>query len=146
MFDTYEGMSTPSEQDGRDVVERYETAARDERFMAYAPLEDVKANIRRTGLPDAQVEYVVGKVEDTIPDRAPQRIALLRLDTDWYESTRHELDHLWDRLEPGGVLIIDDYGHWQGARAAVDDFFAERGTRPLFARLDYTGRLVVKPR
>ena len=63
-----------------------------------------------------------GKVEDTIPGTIPDRIALLRLDTDWYESTRHELVNLWPRLSPGGVLIVDDYGTWAGARKAVDEF------------------------
>ena len=83
-------------------------------------------------------------MEETIPGRAPERIALLRLDTDWYESTRHELEHLWERLEPGGVLIIDDYGHWAGAREAVDEFFAKRSDAPLLTRVDYTGRIGVK--
>jgi hypothetical protein len=88
---------------------------------------------------------VKGKVEDTIPLRAPPKIALLRLDTDWYESTRHELEHLYPRLSPGGIMIIDDYGHWQGARAAVDEFL-ERTAAPLFLhRIDYTGRLLIKP-
>jgi O-methyltransferase len=145
MYDTYEGMSEPSEKDGHDVIDRFRTEGRDTRFMAYAALDDVQANIGSTGRPPDTVEYVVGKVEDTIPGRAPETISLLRLDTDWYESTFHELRHLWDRLVPGGVLIIDDYGHWQGARIAVDEFFAELGSRPLFSRLDYTGRMLVKP-
>ena len=79
-----------------------------------------------------------------IASQAPGRIALLRLDTDWYESTYHELEHLWPRLVEGGVLIIDDYGHWQGTRRAVDEYFARhRIASPLHA-IDYTGRLVVK--
>jgi len=89
------------------------------------------------------VEFVVGKVEDTIPARAPESIALLRLDTDWYESTRHELQHLYPRLAEGGVLIIDDYGHWQGARRAVDEYFRDRPI--LLNRIDYTGRIAIKP-
>ena len=73
-----------------------------------------------TGYPS--IRYVVGEVEDTIPAQMPERISLLRLDTDWYESTRHELEHLWPRLRPGGVLILDDYGWWDGARRAVDEY------------------------
>jgi O-methyltransferase len=69
---------------------------------------------------------------------------LLRLDTDWYDSTRHELVHLFPRLSQGGVLIIDDYGHWKGARQAVDDYLKESGTRLLLNRIDYTGRIAVK--
>jgi len=55
-------------------------------------------------------------VEETIQNGAPDQISILRLDTDWYESTLHELNHLFPRLSEGGVLIIDDYGHWLGQR------------------------------
>ena len=99
--------------------------------------------MRSTGLDPARLHLVRGMVEDTIPADVPDQIAVLRLDTDWYESTRHELVHLYPRLASGGVLIIDDYGHWQGARRAVDEFFA---TEPvLLQRIDYTGRLALKP-
>ena len=84
-------------------------------------------------------------VEETIPAQAPARIALLRLDTDWYVSTRHELEHLWPRLVSGGICIIDDYGHWSGSRQAVDEYLAEHDLQVLMHRLDYTGRLIVKP-
>ncbi len=83
-----------------------------------------------------------GKVEDTIPEHIPDRIALLRLDTDFYESTRHELEYLYPRLCLDGVLIIDDYGHWAGSKKAVDDYFAD--TPILLARVDGTGRMAVK--
>src|SRR5437867_1862945 len=89
--------------------------------------------------------YTLLEVEDTIPQHAPERIALLRLDTDWYESTKHELEHLYPRLAPHGVLIIDDYGHWVGAKQAVDEYFATQKLKPFLNRLDYTGRLVIKP-
>lgn len=71
-------------------------------------------------------------------------MSVLRLDTDWYESTRMELDVLWPRLQIGGVLIIDDYGHWDGARKAVDEFFKVHTQRPFLAYTDYTGRVAVK--
>lgn len=109
----------------------------------------MQANLRRTAYDPARLHYVKGKVEDTIPSspdgvQAPERIALLRLDTDWYESTRHEMVHLYPRLVPGGVLIIDDYGHWQGSRKAVDEYFAENGPPLLLNRIDDPGRLAVK--
>ena len=85
-----------------------------------------------------------GRVENTLPLRAPEQIALLRLDTDWYESTHHELVHLYPRVALGGVLIVDDYGHWQGARRAVDQFFSETKSPILLNRIDYTGRIGVK--
>jgi len=114
-------------------------------MWAMAPLDRVRRNVLATGYPAERVHFIQGKVEDTLPANAPDRIALLRLDTDWYESTHHELTHLYPRLSPGGVLIIDDYGHWQGSRLAVDEFFAARAYTPLLGRMDYTGRMMVKP-
>ena len=80
-----------------------------------------------------------------MPAEAPEEIALLRLDTDWYSSTKHELEHLYPRLAPGGVLILDDYGHWQGARRAVDEYFADNRITLLLNRVDGTARIAVKP-
>jgi hypothetical protein len=126
-----------------DVWDRHR-GRQDDPLVCFGALEDVQANMATTGIDDARLRFVKGPVEETIPASAPERIALLRLDTDWYESTRHELEHLWDRLSPNGVLVIDDYGHWAGARKAVDDFFAGRPDAPMLARLDYTGRIAVK--
>jgi hypothetical protein len=84
-------------------------------------------------------------VEDTIPQITPNgAIALLRLDTDWYTSTKHELIHLYPSLSESGVLIIDDYGHWEGCRKAVDEYFTEQKISLLLQRIDYTGRLAIK--
>lgn len=82
----------------------------------------MKKNMNSTGYPSDRVHFVKGMVEETISADAPAQIALLRLDTDWYESTRHEMEHLFPRISPGGVLIVDDYGHWKGARRAVDEY------------------------
>ena len=100
--------------------------------------------LRSTGYPEARIHLVKGPVEQTIPEAAPAHLALLRLDTDWYESTRHELLHLYPRLREGGVLLIDDYGHWEGCRQAVDEYFEEHPPRPLLHRVDYTGVAAVK--
>jgi O-methyltransferase len=113
-------------------------------IWCYAGLEEVRVNLASTGYPVDRVHFVRGKVEDTIPGTVPEPIALLRLDTDWYESTKHELTHLFPRLVPGGVLIIDDYGHWQGARQATDEYFASARVPLLLHRVDYTGRIAVK--
>ncbi len=155
LYDTFEGMPTPTDADrdmtGQPALERFEQnrTGADRSSWDEASLEEVQANLRRTAYDPARVHYVKGKVEDTIPGDAdgvpaPDRIALLRLDTDWYESTKHELIHLYPRLVPGGVLIIDDYGHWQGSRQAVDEYFAENGPPLLLNRIDDTGRLAVK--
>ncbi len=98
----------------------------------------------KTGYPNKNVVFVKGKVEDTIPKNIPNKICILRLDTDWYESTFHELKHLFPLLTKGGVLIVDDYGHWRGARMAVDKYMAENGVVILLNRVDYTGRVGVK--
>lgn len=149
LFDTYEGMTAPTAADvditGAAAAERF-TRARTQAGSSWchASLEDVQANIASTGYELANVEFVKGRVEDTIPAAAPNAISILRLDTDWYESTRHELAHLFPRLAPGGVLIIDDYGHWQGSRRATDEYFESCGTSILLNRVDYTGRVGVK--
>jgi len=105
---------------------------------------EVERAVYGTGYARDKIHFVSGPVEETIPAQAPATIALLRLDTDWYESTRHELLHLYPRLAPGGVNIVDDYGHWRGARQAVDEYLAENQIGLLLHRIDYTGRIGVK--
>ncbi len=104
----------------------------------------VTQTVLSSGYPAERVHVVRGRVEETLPEAAPEHIAVLRLDTDWYISTRHELQHLYPRLVDGGVLIIDDYGHWQGARRAVDEYFRDEAPPLLLNRIDYTGRVAVK--
>lgn len=149
LYDTYAGMSEPTDKDvnlhGNAASGRWHALARDDRNdWDYASLKEVQENLSSTGYPEEKLRYVEGKVEETIPGTLPNKIALLRLDTDWYESTKHELIHLFPRLVPGGVLILDDYGHWEGARRAVDEYFAEHGVRMLLNRIDYTGRIGIK--
>ena len=79
-----------------------------------------------------------------MPGYLPSGIALLRLDTDWYESTKHELEHLYPLLVSGGVIIIDDYGHWKGAKKAVDEYIKDNNLPLLLNRIDYTGRIGIK--
>ena len=149
LFDTFEGMSEPGEHDRRasdaaPAAELLATTTKSAKVWAYSPLDEVRRNLGSTGYPMGRVRFVQGKVEDTIPGAAPEKIAVLRLDTDWYESTRHELEHLFPRLAPGGVLIIDDYGAWEGARRAVDEFIAANNVHILLHRIDETGRMGVK--
>ena len=149
LFDTFDGMSAPGEHDRRArdaaaAAELLATSGKDAKVWAYSPLDEVRENLQSTGYPMERVNFVQGKVEETIPGGAPAKIALLRLDTDWYESTRHELEHLFPRLALGGVLIIDDYGAWEGARRAVDEYFTTHGVTMLLNRIDETGRMGVK--
>lgn len=152
LFDTFEGMSPPSDKDvmfdgtkAKDVLDASERREELDNYWCIGSVENVRGNMLSTGYPEKHIHLVKGKVEDTIPRHAPEKIALLRLDTDWYESTKHELEHLYPRLAPHGVLIIDDYGHWVGAKQAVDEYFAAQKLKPFLSRLDYTGRLVIKP-
>jgi len=153
LYDTFEGMTEPTEHDVSPIDRpALETWRRAEGERPWSQLFDpetfnqdaVRTTLLETGYPEERLHLVAGPVEETLPRRAPEGLALLRLDTDWYESTRHELLHLYPRLADGGVLIIDDYGHWEGARRAVDEYFAEHGPPPLLARIDYTGRIAVK--
>jgi len=153
LFDTFSGMPAPGAEDVDSPYDGYSIR----RFSRLTSRGDggshwhnvnpdaVRRRIVATGYPAGRIHLVPGMVEATVPAEAPDRIALLRLDTDWYASTRHELIHLYPRLVPGGVLIVDDYGHLEGARRAVDEYFADHPPRPLLDRIDYTGRLAVKP-
>jgi hypothetical protein len=149
LFDTFEGMPPPTEEDrrisgGPTAEEMLESQPKTGLVWAIAGLEDVQAGMEQTGYPAELVHYHAGRVQDTIPEHAPERIALMRLDTDWYESTKHELEHLYDRVTPGGVIVIDDYDYWAGSRQAVDEFIAATGARLLLVPID-TGRITVKP-
>jgi hypothetical protein len=148
LFDTFEGMPPPTDVDrrldGAAAAELLETGEHKWLVQARAGLDDVRAGMDTTGYPTERIHYHAGKVEDTIPAAAPERIALLRLDTDWYESTRHELEHLYPRVAPGGVVIIDDYDYWEGSRRAVDEFLTATGARLLLVPVD-TARVAVKP-
>lgn len=154
LFDTFTGMSDPTEEDRdlRGVPADRRPGIKKHAYLSarfgWGGIDDVRANLASTGYPTERLHFVAGRVEDTLPGSepgsVPEQIAVLRLDTDWYVSTRHELLHLWPRLVVGGICIIDDYGHWAGARKAVDEYFAEHGVHVLMHRVDYTARLIVK--
>ena len=148
LFDTFEGMPEPSEKDrrhdGAPAAQLLATRPREAKVWAIAGIEDVRAGMADTGYPPERVHYHQGLVEETIPAEAPERIALLRLDTDWYSSTRHELEHLYERVPSGGAILLDDYGYWEGARQAVDEFVDETGARLLLVPMA-SGRIAVKP-
>ncbi len=150
-FDTFEGMSEPTSHDediyGNVAKNDMQKAVKDEtinNFHAFASIDQVRNNLKNLGA-EKGVVLVKGKVEDTlsIKSNIPKKIALLRLDTDWYESTMAELNHLYPRLVSGGVLIIDDYGHFKGAKKAVDEYFMNQSIWMHY--VDYTCRLIVKP-
>jgi len=146
LFDTFKGMSEPTTED-RDYSGKQasDLLLDDPGYRCDdAPLESVTKVLYDTGYRKEKIHFVEGKVEETIPDHAPDSISLLRLDTDWYESTKHELVHLFPRLTHGGVIIVDDYGHWKGSQQACDNYFGQNHIPILLNRIDYTGRIAVK--
>jgi hypothetical protein len=150
LFDTFEGMPPPTEEDTRteygeskSAEEMLAQSAKDSHLWAVAGLDDVRLGMAETGYPADKIHYHPGLVEDTTPGEAPETIAILRLDTDWYAPTKHELEHLYDRLSPGGILILDDYGDWDGARKATEEFLARTGHRLFLAPMG-AGRIAIK--
>jgi hypothetical protein len=146
LFDTFEGMTEPGVADlkpnGKSAAATFQerrVVGTDGSDWCRASIEEVRANLQGTGYPAGRLHFVKGRVEDTIPSAAPPAIAVLRLDTDWYDSTRHELEHLFPKLAQGGVLIIDDYGAWMGARQATDEYLARTRRRILLHRIDGAG-------
>lgn len=150
LFDTFEGMTEPTSNDVRydgtsaaTMLKGRESLRKS--VLSYCSVEDVKRNFARHGLDLIDTVFVKGRVEDTLldPHNLPEKIAILRLDTDWYASTKIELEVLYPRLVPGGVIIIDDYGYWRGSREAVDEFFGPK--KPLLSGIDSECRIGVKP-
>lgn len=149
LYDTFEGMSDPTEKDvsfnNESAYKNWEQIkSSNSIILCYSTLDEVKKNVFSTGYDQDKFHFIQGKVEDTIPSQMPDKISILRLDTDWYESTYHELKHLYSKIVKGGVLILDDYGYWKGAREAADQFFKENNINPLLQRIDRSGRMVIK--
>jgi hypothetical protein len=148
LYDTFEGMPEPTSKDrsfdGQSAIKQLNREKFGTGVWCRAGIEHVRENVLSTKYPNLQLHFIQGKVEDTIPGQIPEKIAILRLDTDWYESTKHELKILFPRLSKHGMLIVDDYGHWEGARLAVDEYFAQLQTAPFLHRIDYTGRIAIR--
>lgn len=148
LYDTFEGMPQPGPEDrhgatnepATQIIHRHPSSGR----WLSVPEQVVWSTVVASGYPTEKFRLIKGLVEETVPGTVPERIALLHLDTDWYSSTRHELVHLFPRLSTGGVIVIDDYGGWKGARKATDEYFASTGEAILLARVDWTCRVGVK--
>ena len=151
LYDTFSGMTAPTDEDidqlNRDAATQL-TEDTDNKtksvVWAYSGLDEVKKNIATINYPAAFIHFIEGDVLKTIPATIPNQIALLRLDTDWYESTKHEMEHLFPKLIAKGVIIIDDYGFWKGSRKAVDEYLSNNNISILLHRMDETGRSAVK--
>jgi O-methyltransferase len=150
LYDTFAGMTTPTEKDvhrwaGKSAWRKWASSERAEyNDWCRAGLDEVKRNLFSTDYPRDLIEFIQGDVRETLTTARPDQIAVLRLDTDWYDSNKIELEALYPRLSKGGVLILDDYGVWNGARQAVDEYFEKQDIKMLLQRTDYTGRMGLK--
>lgn len=150
LYDTFEGMSEPTEEDksltgdsAQKMLDSEDKHAHGS-VWCYSGIDEVKKNLLSTGYPEQNLFFIKGKVEDTLPVEVPGNLALLRLDTDWYESTKIEMEVLYPLLQESGVLIIDDFGHWEGAKKAVLEYFEKQRQAIMLHRIDYTGRIMIK--
>jgi len=139
MYDTFAGLTKPTEydytsdsatffkMDNKSVLDTWNKLVIDNNTnnWCYAQLDEVKQRLNSTGYPEDKLHYIVGDVLETLKDSTniPKKIAILRLDTDWYESSKIELEQMYNNVVVGGVIIFDDYYHWDGQRRATDDFF-----------------------
>lgn len=144
LFDTFEGMTSPEDVD-LDLNQNHASSMLHiPVVLAYSPLTEVKENLEKSKYNKNNLNFVIGDVSETLmnSDNIPQKISLLRLDTDWYKSTKDELIFLYPKLVKNGVLIVDDYGHWQGSKKAVDEYFENKNVK--IEKIDYTGIKIIK--
>jgi len=143
-YDTYSGMTEPSDLDETYTGEKAEHIIYNPIIKCYSGLEEVKNNIfKNTRYDCTKIKFVVGDIRKTLDENTnlPEKVSLLRLDTDFYDSTKKELEVFWPLLSKGSIVIIDDYGHWKGCRRAVDEFFKDKNV--VMEEIDYTGRKIV---
>jgi hypothetical protein len=138
LLDTFEGLPAPTADDPDfEIAELFTGSCRGQ-------LDDVRDLFMQQGVAD-RVEFVKGLFQDTLSSTPIERIAMLHIDGDWYDSVKACLEALYDKVVPGGIIQLDDYGYWKGARKAVDEFLAKREIRAPLERLDYSGRSLLKP-
>ena len=142
LYDTFEGMTEPTLKDYELNNNRLaQSVLHEPLYKAYSPLEEVKSNIFNNITKEHSISFIKGDICQN--KTFPNKIAVLRLDTDWYESTKYELENFYPLVSKNGVIIIDDYGHWAGSRLATDEFI--NGKNIDLKEIDYTGRLFIKP-
>ena len=151
LYDTFSGMTEPSSKDveyhsGRSASKLLSSTKKvpGNNVWCICNKEEVIRNLKSTGYPFERFHIIEGDILKTLDNNTPDRIALLRLDTDWYASTIKELEALYPKLVKGGICIIDDYGHWEGARSAVDEYFKKNDINVLMHYIDNTGRMFIK--
>lgn len=144
LYDTFEGMTTPEDIDVDSSGKKGDIKL--EEVLCYSSLEEVKNVLSVSSYPKDKIKFIKGDVCETLNlnENIPKKISLLRLDTDWYKSTKKELEVLYPLLSNNGVLIVDDYGHWRGSKTAVDEYFKNMGLNVEIHKIDYTGIKIIK--
>ena len=142
LYDTFEGMTEPNELDTISSTNQHFNEVKNEHFMCECSIELVKNNINKLNYDTNMIKYIKGDI--TKNSIFPDSISILRLDTDFYVSTKYELDYFYNRVTPGGIVIIDDYGYWNGARKATDEFLSDKPYIKLIP-IDDTGVYFYKP-
>ena len=137
LFDTFEGLPAPTAGDPDLEIAELFTGT------CVGTIDEVQGLFQRLNV-GKDVHFVKGLFQNTLPTTDIGQIALLHIDGDWYESVRTCLENLYDKVAVGGIIQFDDYGYWQGARKAVDEFFAQRQIKVNLKRVDYSGRLLYK--
>lgn len=144
LYDTFEGMTKPEDVDidlngNKADITKSET-------LCYSPIDEVKKILSQSNYPKNKINFVKGDVCDTlnVKENIPNKISLLRLDTDWYKSTKKELEKLYPMLSINGILIVDDYGHWEGSKKAVNEYFQKNNKIVNHKKIDYTGIKIIK--
>jgi hypothetical protein len=152
LYDTFEGMTTPSDSDvhfagNKNAVKLFSDKKKKGEKWSFSPLEECKQTIKLSDYPSENIKFIKGDVLETLPNEKPQSIALLRLDTDWYESTLAEMEHLYPLIRKGGVFISDDYGAWKGSYDAIHEYLKLNNINNLFMHIDtsYGGVSAIKP-
>jgi O-methyltransferase len=152
LFDSFQGIAQPrADIDGRAAITFAAGRAKgtlESIGKLVSPMEDSEQLLtERIAYPKTLIHYHQGWFQNTLPRDASDLsdIALLRLDGDWYDSTALCLEHLYPKVVRSGVVVIDDYGHFEGCRRAVDEFLSSLVTPILLSHIDYTGRYFVKP-
>ena len=137
LLDSFEGLPVPGDEDGPEAQEYVGACC--------GSVDSVRDVLRRSGVPEGRVSIVKGWFQETLPALAVERIALLHVDADWYESVRTVLDELYDKVEAGGFVVLDDYGYWKGCRRAVSEFLAAHAIDAAIQDVDGIGAYFQKP-
>lgn len=140
LFDSFEGLPEPTPEDGSKALTEYHEG------KCLGSVDTVKEILNQLHIPENRVHIVKGWFEETFPSVKINEVALLHIDADWYESVKLCLEKFYDSVPPGGFIVLDDYGHWEGCRRATDEFLKQRSLDIKLVKVDYTGHYFQKPK